>query len=461
MPVISADTVLVPVGSLHYHDVGDGTWIVLSPDPPQWVHVDDCGKGVLAACGSGRTFSEVVEEVCSRLGADASNSYDHLCSFVQELSETGILGDGREADRGQVDDLPVRSGAAHTLWIHPTHRCNLTCPHCFRDAGRPTGELSQDEWKRVLGEFRAIGGESVIVSGGEPFAREDLCDIVEYSLQLGLATVVITNGTLLTGDVCTRLAALPQDKLGFQISWDGATPSTVDLIRGDGVFHRIRSNYRALRSAGFRGPVVFSMTVMRPNLHEITAFAEMAAGEKANGVHYPFLTLAGRAVPNRVHLEIPRSAWKTVFSQIAAVAERCTDVQISFSRDPMFLCELSKRKMQHCGAGISAWSVEPDGGVTPCAGLRAPQFVAGNVRQARLADIVGDSVVSRDMRELYELPDDCEDCELRFLCGGGCLVNKTEAGRSASCQDPECEWIKEWLWSQLTEAARRSRRPRG
>lgn len=267
MPALSADTVLVPVGLLHYHVVGDGTWIVLSPDPPQWVHVDYCGKEVVAACDGERTFSEVVEEVCCRLGAGASDSYDHLCSFVQELSETGMLCDGGEADRECVGDPP----------------------------------------------------------------------------------------------------ALPQDKLGFQISWDGATPSTVDLIRGGGVFRRIQGNYRALRSAGFRGPVVFSMTVMKPNLHEITAFAEMAAREKVSGVHYPFLTLAGRAIPNRVHLETPRSAWKTVFTQIAAVAERCTDVQISFSRDPMFLCELSKRKMQHCGAGISTWSVEPDGGVTPCA----------------------------------------------------------------------------------------------
>ena len=98
MPALSADTALAPVGLLCYHDVGDGTWIVLSPDPPQWVHVDYCGKEVLAACDGERTFSEVVEEVCCRLGADASDSYDHLCSFLQRFtSESPGIHPGDEA----------------------------------------------------------------------------------------------------------------------------------------------------------------------------------------------------------------------------------------------------------------------------------------------------------------------------------------------------------------------------
>jgi len=100
-----------------------------------------------------------------------------------------------------------------------TYRCNLRCEMCqFTDffeqnleAADKLGELSTDE---IRGIIRQVPKYSLLsFSGGEPFVRRDLMEILEWSSRRN-TTHVITNGTLVNEEKARRLAELGAGALG-------------------------------------------------------------------------------------------------------------------------------------------------------------------------------------------------------------------------------------------------------
>ncbi|MCP3678133.1 MAG: radical SAM protein, partial [Deltaproteobacteria bacterium] len=71
-----------------------------------------------------------------------------------------------------------REGSAPVVVWCVTKRCNLDCLHCYSGGNTPSdGELSTDEAKKMLDELADIGSPFMILSGGEPFLREDIFEL--------------------------------------------------------------------------------------------------------------------------------------------------------------------------------------------------------------------------------------------------------------------------------------------
>ena len=85
-------------------------------------------------------------------------------------------------------------------------RCNHACGHCYQVQGLK-GELTREQVERVLREFQAGGGFVVTFSGGEATLREDLIPLLTYAHELGLATILYTNGYAMTEALAAAIAA--------------------------------------------------------------------------------------------------------------------------------------------------------------------------------------------------------------------------------------------------------------
>src|SRR5437868_12473227 len=67
----------------------------------------------------------------------------------------------------------------YALLAELTYRCPLHCPYCSNPTrARNDGELTTDEWHRVLREATELGVLQVGFSGGEPLVRRDLAELV-------------------------------------------------------------------------------------------------------------------------------------------------------------------------------------------------------------------------------------------------------------------------------------------
>ena len=110
----------------------------------------------------------------------------------------------------------------YALLAEITYRCPLHCPYCSNPVaaslceaprrplesggGYSNGELTTEEWKRVIREATALGVLQIGFSGGEPLARRDLAELIRAAREAKLYTNLITSGIGMDDDRVRRVA---------------------------------------------------------------------------------------------------------------------------------------------------------------------------------------------------------------------------------------------------------------
>lgn len=142
---------------------------------------------------------------------------------------------------------------AHRLWIYTNLNCNLSCDYCcVRSSPRAApAQMGLDEIRRIASEAPSLGFRRIILTGGEPFLRADLDEVV-LACAVHLPTTVLTNAMLFEGPRRAILDRLPRERVTLQVSLDSPDASLHDSHRGAGSWERARSGVKIARSLGFR-----------------------------------------------------------------------------------------------------------------------------------------------------------------------------------------------------------------
>jgi Fe-coproporphyrin III synthase len=144
-----------------------------------------------------------------------------------------------------------------------TGGCNLRCRHCHIEApSNRYGELPFSAMAALVDQFVRANVLRVSISGGEPFLRTDLLDLIGLLAQKHIyLNRIFSNGLLIKQN---HLAEIRKAGFcpAFQISFDGV--GTHDQMRGaDGTENRVIDAIRRVRAAGF--PVAVATSVDRVN----------------------------------------------------------------------------------------------------------------------------------------------------------------------------------------------------
>lgn len=285
-----------------------------------------------------------------------------------------------------------------------TLRCNIRCTHCYnfdRDLPRPPSlaELSYPEILGLLDELRRAGTLYLSLTGGEALVHPRFWDILEESAARRFVISVLSNGTLLTEDVCdrlTRYAALA----GVGLSLYGARPETHDSItQVKGSFARTWSGARTLQECGVG--VSLKFILMKGNAHEA---AEMIRSAEEGGFTYAIsATITGRYDGTGGSLDT-RIDHATLESLYRGPLRGELIVRKPDPSDDEFKC--------NCARGNAA--VSSSGDVYPC--ISTP-LRAGNIREQTFTEIWKSSKVFQRIRSLG-LSDfkTCAPCTLKSWC---------------------------------------------
>ena len=112
-----------------------------------------------------------------------------------------------------------------------TNQCNATCPFCEASAGQAdANELTFDEAKALIRDLQRMRVRRLILSGGEPLVRPDICEIMDYATQCNLGLGLVTNGWYVP-EMESRLGRF---KFFFYFTSIDGEPAQHDKIRGIG-----------------------------------------------------------------------------------------------------------------------------------------------------------------------------------------------------------------------------------
>ena len=342
------------------------------------------------------------------------------------------------------------------IW-ETTRACALACVHCRAEAipHRDPGELTPEEGRRLIDRVAAFSDPPpiLVLTGGDPFRRPDLEQLVAYGTRHGLSVSVTPSGTAAVTE--ERLRALRDAGVArLAVSLDGATPATHDAFRGVRGSHR--HTMRILERARKLGiPLQVNTTVCRQTVDELSALVPQLEAIQPTLWALFFLIPVGRG---RASQALPAEEIESVLHWAAALAEHAP-FGVKTTEAPHYLRVIATRRR---AARLASPAVN---GVTratrPDAIGRARRAVTdgngfvfidhvgpicpsgflplrvGNVRDQDLATIYQEDPLFRALRDPARLGGRCGRCEYRTHCGGSRARAYAATGDPLT-EDPGC-----------------------
>ena len=137
------------------------------------------------------------------------------------------------------------------LMIEPTNICNLKCPMCPSGNGemkRKMGQLTFENYRRILDDIGDYLFQIQLWNQGEPFLNKSFLDFVRYANEKGIMTHTSTNGHFIkTDEDAEKLIRSGLDQLIF--SMDGTNQETYEKYRVGGDYQLVMETLRRITSA--------------------------------------------------------------------------------------------------------------------------------------------------------------------------------------------------------------------
>ncbi len=340
------------------------------------------------------------------------------------------------------------------IW-ETTHACDLACRHCRAEAipDHDPLSLSFEQAKDLLDQVDSFGKPRpiFIFTGGDPFKRTDLFDLLAYGNELGLAMAVSPSGTpLLNRENLQRI----KDNGGkaISLSIDGSTPEKHDDFRQvPGSFELTTRGWQTAREIGLK--LQLNTTVTRYNLEDLPNIFRLVLDYGAMTWSVFFLVPTGRGKEEDevspaeyeavMHFLYDCSKYisaktteghhyKRVVLQRSILDEKGLNPEDYFDLHPIYYqlrSQMEKivaeygieprekifRTPMHINAGNGFVFISRRGEVFPSGFM---PVTVGNVKEKSLVDIYQEAPLFNALRDPNRYEGRCGLCEFVGVCGG-------------------------------------------
>ena len=280
-----------------------------------------------------------------------------------------------------------------------TYRCNAKCNmcDCFK---HPT--LSDEEWKiEIIEKLPEMSFTNI--TGGEPFIRKDLPEIVSALYKKTNRIVVSTNGYF-TDRIIDLCKEFP--KIGIRISIEGMQ-ETNDAIRGikDG-FSRGYGTLEKLVDMG-HPDIGFGMTVQDSNCEDLVKLYQLS--EKMD-MEFATATLHNsfyfRKLDNKINdkLKVAKS-FEALINELLRTKSPKKWFRAYFNHGLINYIYDNPRLLP-CGMGSNAFFLDPYGDVIPCNGMKE-KMPLGNLNNNSWDDIWNSSQAAEVRKYVKNCAKNC------------------------------------------------------
>lgn len=425
---------------------GDQYLVILS-QIPQWFVVDRFGFKVFQQMHNGKSIMEISAQYPMGQHEEIKGIHDALYPLLhQEVNR----------DAGVVENALTSKTTVAMISI--TRNCNLQsiCPHCYVDAsGDREHELSITEHTKLAQEITVCltpdpsKTYKVNLTGGEPFFRKDIIQIINSYRMSGLEVNMSTNAMLIKP---AHIPALIEMGVILSVSLDGSTQKTHDQIRGKGAWKKVTNKIYQLTTAGVK--VGINCLLHDGNTSELEAMIRQAHMLGCSGFNPINLVQLGRACKSSLHRVSEVDIFKRLANYLVKHPEYAHLFELSSLFSSLGAAVLAGITCENCGIGNRPCIyVDETGNVYPCPNTQMKEFLLGNIRKSSLSSCVKiDHPVLQMFRSLQvsSLNPKCGSCDVRFFCGGDCRgetysVTGDLAAPYVACKDRH-DSIIELMW---------------
>ncbi|HAH21810.1 MAG TPA: hypothetical protein DCL49_13040 [Candidatus Omnitrophica bacterium] len=272
-----------------------------------------------------------------------------------------------------------------------TNKCNLRCLMCdfWKDAPDAADGISLEEFGVIFKDLRQSGVTTVQLTGGEPFLRSDLIEILRAAKKTGLRTVIVNNGTLINEKDVLEFA---RNVDLVYISLDAPKKEQHEDIRGvRGIFEKIKKSVilltKTIRDNSLSTRVIVVTTLTPKGIHAPEEMVALIKELGANGIIYNpassvyYGNTRLKSLPTRENLSM--DSYRGMVDRIIALME---NLENRVRSNPFYLLASKEflkgderyYKFPCLGGGYNGPLIGFDGTVFPCCAWNTP---LGNVKE--------------------------------------------------------------------------------
>lgn len=319
-----------------------------------------------------------------------------------------------------------------TLTYLVSNRCNLRCPYCYTNAGKPLiNELTFDESKNVIDQAKEQGAKIVWIPGsGEPFLdtkfyRNGKFPLIDYANKKGLSVTFFTSGYFIT----KRIAHTLRDKnVSIITKLNSFNPDVQDFLVGSkGAFYKLHDSLKNLIDAGFNKENItrlgINTVITRQNYDEILNIFRFCRDN--NIIPYISVTLHGGRANQHLELDVSSDEISNLFQSALKIDQE--EYGYTWFPSPPIIADQCKKLFYDI-------VVTPNGNVQICPGI---DICIGNIREKPLKHIMEQSILLHKIRNMKDyLKGKCASCESSD-CLYGCRLEALNNGDLFG-EDPMC-----------------------
>lgn len=256
-----------------------------------------------------------------------------------------------------------------------TYRCNAKCTMCnrYKAPSKPEEEISIETIKKLPEMYFTN------ITGGEPFIRDDLKDIVRELLKKSDRIVISTNG-FFTDRIVELCKEFPQ--VGIRISIEGLEKTNNEIRGLDDGFNRGYTTLKKLVDMGMKD-VGFGMTVQDRNAADLVPLYnisdELGMEFATASLHNSFYFVeSNNIIKDRL----------TVAQNFEDLVNRLLDSNSpkkwfrAYFNHGLINYIFSQKRLLPCDMSFDTFFIDPYGDVMPCNGTKEKQVMGNLNRQS-------------------------------------------------------------------------------
>lgn len=256
-----------------------------------------------------------------------------------------------------------------------TYRCNAKCTMCnrYKVPSKPEEEISIETIKKLPEMYFTN------ITGGEPFIRDDLKDIVRELLKKSDRIVISTNG-FFTDRIVELCKEFPQ--VGVRISIEGLEKTNNEIRGLDDGFNRGYTTLKKLVDMGMKD-VGFGMTVQDRNAADLVPLYnisdELGMEFATASLHNSFYFVeSNNIIKDRL----------TVAQNFEDLVNRLLDSNSpkkwfrAYFNHGLINYIFSQKRLLPCDMSFDTFFIDPYGDVMPCNGTKEKQVMGNLNRQS-------------------------------------------------------------------------------
>lgn len=335
-----------------------------------------------------------------------------------------------------VDEYGVIDKKLKMIYLYVTFGCNQKCQYCWINNNTTSynKEMTVEMVDAIIKEALPLGLEHIKITGGEPFANNNLIEIINRILSFNIDIDLETNATMLNEEWLLQIDKLKN--VYFKISLDSVNMSEHNTLANidDDVFQKTISNIFLLKKYSVNFDIVTVMNkINMHSLRETVKFVERL-GAKNHRIILSIQPIGHGKEAKEIQLSLNETI--QLINEIYLLKKDYKSLAVGtlHSTLPPAFMPLESIQFRACNWGVNLCGIMPNGDVSICApAFDSMEIVAGNIYRQDLSIIWNDSALFKSLAEVDELEGICGKCLYVKMCRGMCRIfAKAEYGRITS-----------------------------